>query len=83
MTTSMVRASHVFDFMELDMEEQINWFTDEKSGKRAKGENSDVFGEGQPVLEISDLQFSYNENDELKDKSKDCTSTVQEMQICR
>lgn len=74
LTTSMVRASHVFDFMELDMEEQINWFTGEKSGKKElKGENSDVFGEGQPVLEISDLQFSYNENDELKDKSKDCT----------
>lgn len=34
LTTSMVRASHVFDFMELDMEEQINWFTGEKSGKR-------------------------------------------------
>lgn len=68
LTTSMVRASHVFDFMELDMEEQINWFTDEKSGKKElKGENSDVFGEGQPVLEISDLQFSYNENDELMD----------------
>ena len=65
LTTSMVRASHVFDFMELDMEEQINWFTGEKSGKKElKGENSDVFGEGQPVLEISDLQFSYNENDE-------------------
>ena len=48
--------------MKLDMEEQINWFTDEKSGKKElKGENSDVFGEGQPVLEISDLQFSYNE----------------------
>ena len=68
LTTSMVRASHVFDFMELDMEEQINWFTGEKSGKKElKGENSDVFGEGQPVLEISDLQFSYNENDELMD----------------
>lgn len=74
LTTSIVRASHVFDFMELDMEEQINWLTSEKSRKRKlKGENSDVFGEGQPVLEISDLQFSYNENDELKDKSKDCT----------
>lgn len=83
LTTSMVRASHVFDFMELDMEEQINWFTDEKSGKKElKGENSDVFGEGQPVLEISDLQFSYNENDELKDKSKDCTQLCcRKMQI--
>lgn len=83
LTTSMVRASHVFDFMELDMEEQINWFTGEKSGKKElKGENSDVFGEGQPVLEISDLQFSYNENDELKDKSKDCTQLCcRKMQI--
>ena len=83
LTTSMVRASHVFDFMELDMEEQINWFTDEKSGKKElKGENSDVFGEGQPVLEISDLQFSYNENDELKDKNKDCTQLCcRKMQI--
>ena len=83
LTTSMVRASHVFDFMELDMEEQINWFTDEKSGKKElKGETSDVFGEGQPVLEISDLQFSYNENDELKDKSKDCTQLCcRKMQI--
>lgn len=35
LTTSMVRASHVFDFMELDMEEQINWFTGEKSGKKS------------------------------------------------
>lgn len=69
--------------MELDMEEQINWFTGEKSGKKElKGENSDVFGEGQPVLEISDLQFSYNENDELKDKSKDCTQLCcRKMQI--
>ena len=83
LTTSMVRASHVFDFMELDMEEQINWFTGEKSGKKElKGENSDVFGEGQPVLEISDLQFSYNENDELKDKNKDCTQLCcRKMQI--
>ena len=83
LTTSMVRASHVFDFMELDMEEQINGFTGEKSGKKElKGENSDVFGEGQPVLEISDLQFSYNENDELKDKSKDCTQLCyRKMQI--
>ena len=83
LTTSMVRASHVFDFMELDMEEQINWFTGEESGKKElKGENSDVFGEGQPVLEISDLQFSYNENDELKDKSKDCTQLCcRKMQI--
>lgn len=83
LTTSMVRASHVFDFMELDMEEQINWFTGEKSGKKElKGENSDVFGECQPVLEISDLQFSYNENDELKDKNKDCTQLCcRKMQI--
>ncbi len=74
LTTSIVRASHVFDFMELDMEEQINWLTGENPGKEAfKGESSDVFGKGQPVLEISDLQFSYNDNDELKDKRKDCT----------
>ena len=74
LTTSIVRASHVFDFMELDMEEQINWLTGENPGKKAfKGESSDVFGKGQPVLEISDLQFSYNDNDELKDKRKDCT----------
>lgn len=74
LTTSIVRASHVFDFMESDMEEQTNWLTDENPGKKEfKGENSDVFREGQPIIEISDLQFSYNENDELKDKSKDCT----------
>ena len=74
LTTSIVRASHVFDFMESDMEEQTNWVTDENPGKKEfKGENSDVFREGQPIIEISDLQFSYNENDELKDKSKDCT----------
>lgn len=74
LTTSIVRASHVFDFMESDMEEQTNWLTGENPGKKEfKGENSDVFREGQPIIEISDLQFSYNENDELKDKSKDCT----------
>ena len=74
LTTSIVRASHVFDFMESDMEEQTNWLTDENPGKKEfKGENSDVFREGQPIIEISDLQFSYNENDKLKDKSKDCT----------
>lgn len=74
LTTSIVRASHVFDFMELDMEEQIHWLTGENPGKEeSNGENSDVFWEGQLVLEISDLQFSYNENDDLKDKSKDCT----------
>lgn len=74
LTTSIVRASHVFDFMELDMEEQINWLTGEKPGKEEfKGKNSDVFGEDQPVFEISDLQFSYNENDELKDRRKDGT----------
>ena len=73
LTTSIVRASHVFDFMELDMEEQINRLTGENPGKEVfKGESSDVFGKGQPVLEISDLQFSYNDNDKLKDKSKDC-----------
>jgi len=73
LTTSIVRASHVFDFMELDMEEQINRSTGENPGKEVfKGESSDVFGKGQPVLEISDLQFSYNDNDKLKDKSKDC-----------
>ena len=56
LTTSMVRASHVFDFMELDMEEQINWFTDEKSGKKElKGENSDVFGE----MCIRDSVYAY------------------------
>ena len=72
LTTSIVRASHVFDFMELDMEEQINWLTGEKPGKEEfKGKNRDVFGEDQPVFEISDLQFSYNENDELKDRRKD------------
>ncbi len=74
LTTSIVRASHVFDFMELDMEEQINWLTCEKSGQeKLEGENSDVFGEGQPVLEISGLQFSYNDNDKLNYKRKDCT----------
>lgn len=74
LTTSIVRASHVFDFMELDMEEQINRLTGENPGKEVfKGESSDVFGKGQPVLEISDLQFSYNDNDKLKDKSKDCS----------
>ena len=74
LTTSIVRASHVFDFMELDMEEQINWLTGEKPGKEEfKGKNRDVFGENQPVFEISDLQFSYNENDELKDRRKDDT----------
>lgn len=74
LTTSIVRASHVFDFMELDMEEQINWLTGEKPGKEEfKGKNRDVFGEDQPVFEISDLQFSYNENDELKDRRKDGT----------
>ena len=73
LTTSIVRASHVFDFMELDMEEQINRLTGENPGKEVfKGESSDVFGKGQPVLEISDLQFLYNDNDKLKDKSKDC-----------
>ena len=73
LTTSIVRASHVFDFMELDMEEQINRLTGENPVKEVfKGESSDVFGKGQPVLEISDLQFSYNDNDKLKDKSKDC-----------
>lgn len=73
LATSIVRASHVFDFMELDMEEQINRLTGENPGKEVfKGESSDVFGKGQPVLEISDLQFSYNDNDKLKDKSKDC-----------
>lgn len=73
LTTSIVRASHVFDFMELDMEEQINRLTGENPEKEVfKGESSDVFGKGQPVLEISDLQFSYNDNDKLKDKSKDC-----------
>ena len=83
LTTSIVRASHVFDFMELDMEEQINRLTGENPGKEVfKGESSDVFGKGQPVLEISDLQFSYNENDELKDKSKDCTQLCcRKMQI--
>lgn len=83
LTTSIVRASHVFDFMESDMEEQTNWLTGENSGKKEfKGENSDVFRKGQPVLEISDLQFSYNENDELKDKSKDCTQLCcEKMQI--
>lgn len=34
LTTSLVRAGHVFDFMESEMEEEITWFTAENGLER-------------------------------------------------
>jgi ABC-type multidrug transport system fused ATPase/permease subunit len=57
LTTSLVRAGHVFDFMESEMEEEITWFT---AGNGLERKN----------INVPNLHFSYNENDESRDKNK-------------
>ncbi|MGN0377572.1 MAG: ABC transporter ATP-binding protein [Suilimivivens sp.] len=79
LTTSLVRASHVFDFMESDMEEQITWFNARKDSER---KNSNAQNESVKAIDITNLHFSYNENKELKDKSKKCAQLkFEKMQI--
>lgn len=67
LTTSLVRAGHVFDFMESEMEEEITWFT---AGNGLERKNINVQNERDKAIDISNLHFSYNENDESRDKSK-------------
>ena len=67
MTTSLVRAGHVFDFMESEMEEEITWFN---AGNGLERKNINVQNERDMAIDISNLHFSYNENDESRDKSK-------------
>ena len=67
LTTSLVRAGHVFDFMESEMEEEITWFTAENGLKR---KNINVQNGRDKAIDISNLHFSYNENDESRDKNK-------------
>lgn len=67
LTTSLVRAGHVFDFMESEMEEEITWFTAENGLER---KNINVQNGRDKAIDISNLHFSYNENDESRDKSK-------------
>lgn len=79
LTTSLVRASHVFDFMESDMEEQITWFN---ARKDCESKNSNAQNESVKAIDITNLHFSYNENDEIKDKSKKCAQLkCEKMQI--
>lgn len=65
LTTSLVRAGHVFDFMESEMEEEITWFTAENGLER---KNINVQNERDKAIDISNLHFSYNENDESRDQ---------------
>ena len=67
LTTSLVRAGHVFDFMESEMEEEITWFTAENGLER---KNINVQNGRDKAIDISNLHFSYNENDESRDKIK-------------
>lgn len=67
LTTSLVRAGHVFDFMESEMEEEITWFN---AGNGLERKNINVQNERDMAIDISNLHFSYNENDESRDKSK-------------
>ena len=67
LTTSLVRAGHVFDFMESEMEEEITWFTAENGLER---KNINVQNGRDKAIDISNLHFSYNENDESRDKNK-------------
>ena len=67
LTTSLVRAGHVFDFMESEMEEEITWFT---AGNGLERKNINVQNERDKAIDISNLHFSYNENDESRDKNK-------------
>ena len=67
LTTSLVRAGHVFDFMESEMEEEITWFT---AGNGLERKNINVQNKRDKAIDISNLHFSYNENDESRDKNK-------------
>ncbi len=79
LTTSLVRAGHVFDFMESEMVEEITWFTTENGLAR---KNSNILNERDKAIDISNLHFSYNENDESKDKSEMCAQlNSKKMQI--
>lgn len=58
-TTSVVRAGHVFDFLELEQEECVGWNTQTQVGTEDLHDKCDV------VIEFYKLHFSYNENTQL------------------
>jgi ABC-type bacteriocin/lantibiotic exporter with double-glycine peptidase domain len=58
-STSVVRAGHVFDFLELEQEECVGWNTQTQVGTEDLHDKCDV------VIEFYKLHFSYNENTQL------------------
>lgn len=55
----VVRAGHVFDFLELEQEECVGWNTQTQVGTEDLHDKCDV------VIEFYKLHFSYNENTQL------------------